>query len=157
MTNEKKESNPEQPNLVERNAFERVENFIQRLQDNDWRILPEARKIKYSTPAYGKRSLADYLSIGQAMYHHEQSYMSALTFDNYISDAFNHAVIAEGEGLVTKNKKLNERISQLENEKNALQRRLDKILKRNEQLEHEWYIFKGTRFTGDVEQDESNR
>lgn len=157
MTKEKEEPKPEQPNIIERNAVERVENFIQHLQDNDWKILPEAKKIQYKTEAYGKRSIADYLSIGVALYHHEQSYMSAVTCDNYISDAFNHGVIAEGEGLITKNKKLNERIAELESEKKGLQRKLEKTLKRNAQLEHEYYVLKGAQFVGEVEEDESNR
>jgi hypothetical protein len=79
-----------------------VENFIQRLQDNDWKVLPEGKKIKYGTQAYGKKSIADYLSIGIAVYHHEQNYISALTCDNYISDAFNHGVIAEVDTITNK-------------------------------------------------------
>lgn len=142
MSNDKNEST----------IFERIDKFIQRLQDKDYTVKPEAQSISCQT-AYAdglKKSLADMILIGITYYKYQSNQTTAIFLDQLINEAFMRGVIEEGEGLISKNKKAQERIAQLEKENETLKRRLAKATKELEKWEEEYGVVYGKHFQGDV-------
>lgn len=128
----------------------RIDKFIQRLDDKDYTIKPEAQYIACKTEAYGKKSLADMITMSISRYRYEQTMRSAIMCDQCITEAFAAGVIEEGEGLNTKNKKAKERIDQLEKEVETLNRQLAKAKKTLEEWKKEYSLLHGRHFGGDV-------
>jgi hypothetical protein len=140
------------PKKNETAIFERIDKFIQRLQNKDYIVKPEAQSITCKT-AYAnglKKSLADMILIGITHYKYERNALHAITLDQLINEAFMHGVIEEGEGLISKNKKAQERITQLEKENETLKRRLAKATKKLEEYEKDFGLLHGRHFQGDV-------
>jgi chromosome segregation ATPase len=136
----------------EKDALEaRINKFLQRLQELDLIVNPNGMEKKIETYV-GKKSIIEMLEARIASWRYNPVDWNGMRdLEDTINLAFLHNAISEGDGLITENEKLIEKIAQLENEKTALQRKLEKYNKRNAELEHEYYVLKGVRFIGDVE------
>lgn len=102
---------------------ERVETFIQRLNDLDYIISPEAGELLYGdrlNPKERGKSLADYLANSINEYEQKrdskESEFKAIVCNLWINRAFAQGIVKEGQGLARKLKECRERNIQLESD-----------------------------------------
>jgi len=101
-------------------TIEKVDTFIQRLNDLDYIISPEAGKLFYGAPSISTetKSLADYLANAINEYElnrdSKDSEFKARICHLWISRAFAQGVVQEGKGLAGKLKESREKNAQLE-------------------------------------------
>lgn len=107
--------------------IEKVETFIQRINDMEFIITKEASKLIYSNPSGPKeeKSLADSLANGIYLYeqnrnHDEKKLASARLCNVWINRAFTQGVVQEGQGLAKQLKECREENAQLERDNKVL-------------------------------------
>jgi len=143
--------------------IDKVETFIQRLQDMEYIIAPEAAQLWFWAPPSvpkvpliykEKKTLSDYLA-GMISLYEENRDNEKKKLDyaqmclSWINRAFACGVIREGKGLISKNKKL-------VRDNKRLREHLDECNKRCQKLEEEMKRIHGLfpdtgTFTGDVQ------
>jgi len=146
-------------------TIERVETFIQRLDNMDYILNIEAHQIWYTKQSVfpsmsaERKTLSDYLANAISAYqenrdNEEKRLTYAETCLLWVNRAFTCGVIKEGKGLISKNKELDSKSKKLERGIKRLQERLDECNKKCQELEEEnkklHKLFGDDRFTGDV-------
>jgi hypothetical protein len=138
---------------------EKVQNFINHLENNDFIISSKAKNVKYSTPKIGfsiyserEPSVFDALQASLSLCRYspnsEDTWKEA---DDVITILFMENLVTDGEGLIAKNGKLEKKVVELEKEKEILSRKLQKTKDKLEEWETEYGLLNGKHFQGDVE------
>jgi hypothetical protein len=128
-----------------------LNNFFQRLQEKDLVVNPEGMKKNIKT-GMGKKSIDELLSIAITRWKYNPADWGGMEeFEEVIDAAFLCNAISEGEGLIAKNRKAQEKIQQQEKEIETLKRKLEKSQEQIETWEKEYGLLHGKPFRGDVE------
>jgi predicted RNase H-like nuclease (RuvC/YqgF family) len=127
-----------------------LNNFFQRLQEKDLVVNLEGMKKTIKTNM-GKKSVGEILSAAiTAWKYNPIDWIAMEDLENAINGAFLCNAISEGEGLITKNRKLQEKVSQLEKEIEVLGRKLERSEQKVAEWEKEYGFAKGKHYQGDV-------